>query len=165
MKSLIASIMVLGLVGLVVAAAVQAVTEASVAATVTVQNISVSVADGTVAYGTIGAGTSKSTLELSPVDIQTATNNGNVTENLNIRGQNSSPAGWTLAATAGANQYVHEFSKNSGGLWTALTTINQTLATGVASSGTQTFDLKITTPSSATDYTAQSVNVTVQATI
>jgi len=165
MKSFIASICILGLVGMAVGITVQGADEASVAATVTVQSISVSVSDGDVAYGILAAGGSKDTL--SPVDLQTATNNGNVTETFNIYGTVSSPAGWTLgSAASGASVYYHGFSKDSGSSWTALTTNPQELATGVvAGTGTQTFDLKITTPPSASDFTQQSVNVTVQATI
>lgn len=163
MKSLISTICILGLVGLVVGAAAQGVTEGNVSATVTVQNISVAVTDGTVAYGIIAAGASKDTV--TPSDLQTATNNGNVTETLNISGTNS--VVWTLAGTAaGATNYKHEFSKDrfvTAG--TALTLINQTLALGVAAGGSQTFDLKITTPPSASVFTEQSVNVIVQATI
>ena len=163
MKFLITTICILGLVGMVVGVAVQGADTGTVAATVTVQSISVTVTDGTVAYGIIVAGASKDTV--TPSDLQTATNNGNVTENLNIRGTNS--AAWILAATAsGATNYKHEFSKDrfatSG---TALTLVNQTLASSVAPAGTQTFDLKVTTPPSAANFTEQSVNVIVQATI
>lgn len=163
MKSLIASIAILGVVGMIVGAGVQAVTESSVAATVTVQNISVSVTDGTVAYGTLPVNTTKSTLVGDLNDLQTATNNGNVTETLNIKGSDS--ANWTLAATAGANQYKHEFSKDAFVTPTVLTTAYQTLQAGVAADGTQTFDLRITTPTSSTNFGQQSVNVTVQATL
>lgn len=165
MKSLISTICILGLVGMVVGVAAQGATEGNVTATVTVQNISVAVTDGTVTYGTLTAGASQKTNALSPVDTQTATNNGNVTETLNIRGTNS--AAWTLAAAAsGATNYKHEFSKDgfvTAG--TALTLVNQTLASGVAAGGNQTFDLQITTPPSAADFSPQSVNVIVQATI
>ena len=161
MKSLIATICILSLVGMVVGVVAQGADTASVAATVTVQNISVTVTDGTVAYGVMAAGASKDTL--SPADLQTATNNGNVTENFNIRGTDSGT--WTLGATAGSNVYVHKFSTNSGAAWTALTLVNQTLATGKAVGGTQTFDLQITTPTVSADYIEHSVNVTVQATI
>ena len=161
-KQFIASICILGLVGMVVATAVKAVDTASVGATVTVQNISVSVSDGVVAYGTLAVNTTKSTLAGELNDLQTATNDGNVTENFNIRGQNS--ANWTLGASAGADQYVHKFSTNSGTTWTALTTPGYlTLATGKTAGQTQTFDLQITTPTATTNYTQQSVDVTVQA--
>src|SRR3989339_877269 len=78
---------------------------ASVTATVTAQNVSVTVADGTVTYGTTSLGSSKNTVALS--DTQTATNAGNVTSQLNIKGQNSTA--WTLAGTAGSDIYVHKF--------------------------------------------------------
>ena len=162
-KQFIATLCILAVVGVGVGVGVEGAGEAGVGATVTVQNISVSVTDGTVEYGTLAVDTSKSTLASELNDLQTATNNGNVTETLNIRGTDSSA--WTLAGTADANQYVHEFSKDSGSNWTALTISNQELATGVAESGTQDFDLQITTPTSSTDYTEQAVNVTVQVTM
>lgn len=137
----------------------------TVSATVTTQNISVTVSDGTVAYGTLGSNTSKSTIASDLNDLQTATNNGNINEDLNIRGQNS--ANWTLAAVAGSDQYVHRFCTASCGTpptnYTALTTSYQTLATNRAPAATQTFDLQITTPNPSTVFTQQSVDVTVQA--
>lgn len=116
--------------------------------------------DGTVSYGALPVGTNKSTVDLS--DTQTAKNDGNVTENLNIRGQNST-CPWTLAATGGADQYAHEFSTNGGGLWTALTTSYQTLATGVAVNGTQAVDLRVTVPTSTNCFGSQAVDIVVQA--
>ena len=163
-KQFIATICILGLVGMVVGVAVKGATEAPVTATVTVQNISVTVTDGTVAYGTLAVNTTKSTLVGELADLQTATNNGNITENFNIRGTDSGT--WTLGAVAGSNVYVHRFSTNSGTTWTALTTPGYlTLATTKAVGGTQTFDLQITTPTVSADYIEHSVNVTVQATI
>lgn len=148
--------------GLVFTRDVWAATTATVTATVTVQNISVTVTDGSVAFGTLGNNSSAGT---NPADTQTATNNGNITEALNIKGQNST--GWTLAATAGSDQYVLKFCTATCGTaptnYTALTTNYQTLAASVAQSGTQTFDLYITTPNPSTVFTQQSVDVTVQA--
>lgn len=143
---------------------VSAASTGVVTATVTLQNVSVAVSDGTVNYGSLASSTSKDTTSSGLNDSQTATNDGNITEDLNIRGQNS--ANWTLAATAGTDQYAHKFCKancDTSPTWTALTTNNVSLATGVAMSGTQEFDLQITTPTSSTTYTQQSVNVTVQA--
>lgn len=51
-----------------------------VSATVTAQNISLSVSDGTISYGILAVATTKATVNLSPVDTQTVTNDGNVTE-------------------------------------------------------------------------------------
>jgi hypothetical protein len=138
---------------------------AVVAATVTPQNISVSVSDGSISYGTLGAGTAKSTITADLNDLQTATNNGNVTATLNIRGQNST--NWTLGGAAGVDTYVHQFCTATCSSpptnFTALTTSYQTLGTSIASSGTRTFDLRLTTPSSSSVTTQQSVDVTVQA--
>jgi len=161
-KQIIASICVLGLLGMAVGVVVQADVTGTVAATVTVQNISVAVTDGTVTYGVLAVNTSTSTVDVG--DTQTATNNGNDTQDLNIKGQDSTS--WTLGGSAGSDVYVHEFSTTSfaGGAGSPLTISYQTLATGVtAGTGTQVFDLKITTPTVSSSFSEQSVDVTVQA--
>ncbi len=141
---------------------VRAASTATVTATVTVQNISVTVTDGSVAFGTMASNASAGT---NGTDTQTATNNGNITENINIRGQNST--NWTLGTTAGSDQYILRFCIATCGTpptnYTALTTNYQTLASGITTTGNQTFDLYITTPNPSTVYTQQSVDVTVQA--
>ncbi len=133
---------------------------ASVTATVTVENIAISVSDGSITYGTLAAGASQDTVTLT--DPQTVTNDGNVAENFLIRGQDS--ANWTLEASAGTEQYKHEFSITATFPGTALTTSNQSLDTNIAVLGTTTLDLKITTPTVTAASTQQSVNVTVVAT-
>ncbi len=168
MKSFFATIGILSLIGMMVIGLAQAGTEATVAATVTVQNISVSVSDGTVVYGTLAVNATASTR--SPVDLQTATNNGNIAEKFNIKGMDAtgSTQTWTLAATAGSAQYIHGFCTSSCTTpptsYTALTTSYATLAASVAASGTQTFDLYINTPTATTDFTVHTVDVMVQAT-
>ena len=150
--------------------------ETAVTATVTVLNISITVSPGSVAYGTLAVNTTQDTRPGGVNATQTATNNGNVTENFFIRGSNSTPGNWVLAATNNVNQYVHEFCITGTGVspadpcdtsptFTALTTVNQTLVSGVAVGGTQKVDLKIITPTSSSDFTQQNVNVTVVATI
>jgi hypothetical protein len=136
----------------------------SVSATVTVQNVSVAVSDGTVTYGTLATSTTEDTTSGGLNDSQTAQNDGNVTIDLNIRGQDS--ANWTLAGTAGSDQYRHRFCTSNcdaSPTWTALTTNYQNLAQDVASSGTQVFDLELSTPTSSSNFSQQSVDVTVQA--
>ena len=167
-------IVVLG--GLLVGTGALATTTATVSATVTLQNISVTVSDGTVAYGTLAVNTSNNTvpgtggMNADAGDVQTATNAGNVAEDFNIKGQNSTD--WTLASSAGVDQYVQKFciascgtyASPTGGSFTALTTSYAALGAGnFAASGTQTFNLLLTTPTSSTHFTAQSVDVTVQA--
>jgi hypothetical protein len=161
MKSLITILSILIIVGLIVGSLIQAADTATITATVTVQNISLSVSDGSITYGTLAQNSSKSTCDLS--DTQTVTNNGNVAETFNIKGQNS--ANWTLGTTPGSDVYVHKFATSSCP-WTngtALTTSYQTMATNVAASSTVTLNLQITTPNPSTVFTEQSVDVTVQA--
>lgn len=167
MKINLSIISLVALSAMLVTMAAQAATTGTVTATVTVQNISVSVADGTVTYGTLSTSATADTTSTGLNDTQTATNDGNVTEDLNIKGQDS--ANWTLAGSIGSNQYKHEFCKVDTGdcdgtpVWNALTTNYAALKTGVTTSGTYLFDLKISTPSATTFYTSQSVDVTVQA--
>lgn len=162
-SALTASVVVFGGFGFVGAAST-----ANVTATVTVQNISVTVSDGNVTYGTLAVSTSRSTIASEENEMQTATNNGNVTEDLNIKGQNS--ANWTLAGTSGADQYVHKFCNDTAldcstpaTNYTALTTSYQTLGSSVASSGTVDFQLQITTPSTSSVFTEQSADIMIQA--
>jgi len=139
--------------------------EITTAATAAV--VSVSVSDGVVTYGIIAAGASKTTIDLA--DTQTLTNDGNITETFNIKGQNTA-CPWTLAATAGTDQYVHQFCKATDVScsspptnYTALTTVYQTFYTGVAAAGTRQLDLRVTTPATTSCFTSQSVDVTIQA--
>lgn len=140
---------------------------ADINATVTVQNIAVTVSDGNIAYGVLQAGGTKDTTISGVDDSQTATNTGNVTENFNIKGYNvSTGCSWTLAATQGSEQYFHKFCTtncDTSPTWTSLTTNYQTLATGVAVNDTTTFDLQIGVPSSTTCTSQATVTVTVQA--
>ncbi len=139
-----------------------------ICASVTTANISVSISDGIVTYGTLGQNATKSTLSGELNDMQTATNDGTVTETFNIRGQDS--VNWTLGTTAGSDIYVHRFCNDTANdctnpptNYTALTTSNQTLATGVTTSGTINFQLQINTPNPSSVFTQQSVNVIIQA--
>ena len=132
--------------------------------TVTLQNVSVTVADGAVNYGTQGTSTVVDTTSNGIDDSQTATNNGNVAVDLNLRGQDT--AAWTLAGSIGADQYRHRFCTttcDSSPSWTALTTNYQSLASSVNVSGNQVFDLEINTPSSTSSFTQQLADVIVQA--
>lgn len=168
MKRIIA-LVTLGLfLGSGVLVTVKAADEATVTATVTVQSVSVSVSDGSVSYGTLAASGTQSTLAAGVNDMQTATNDSNVTAALNIKGQNS--ANWTLAGTQAADQYFHKFCNDTdndctstSSNYTALTTNYQTLKASVSSTGTVDFQLQVGVPSSSTNYSSQSVDVIVQA--
>lgn len=167
----LAAALVVSAVPLVVGGRAFAATTGTVAATVTPQNISVSVSDGTVAYGTLDLSDSQDTTTGGVNDSQTATNDGNVNEDFNITSTHATGGTqWSLAATIGANQYKHSFCTatcDSSPTWTAITTAGsyQALAGTVTPSGTSVFDLMIETPSSTSDYVQKSITVTVQAVI
>ena len=170
MKSFLGFISILFLTGMAVSSVVHSATTASVTATVTARNVSVSVSDGSISYGNVNLGGTASTTPSGIDDSQTATNNGNVSADLNIIGTDS--ADWTLESSTGADQYTQAFCNtdacDSSPTWSlmqeaAYTTLSSsTLAT---STGTQIFDLRINLPSSSSSYDQQSVNVTVQAVI
>lgn len=160
---------------LVFASQALASSTSTVSATVTPQNISVSVADGTVAYGTVALSSSKDTTSGGTDDTQTATNDGNVAEDFNIKSSNATGGtAWTLAGSIGSDQYKHSFCNTGSGspdpcdtgpTWTAMTTSYQALGSNIAASGTSKFDLKIDTPSASTDFVQKTITVTVQAVI
>ncbi|MFH1827007.1 MAG: hypothetical protein ABH812_01065 [bacterium] len=131
----------------------------------TAVNVSVTLtSDGTVPYDIVALGGNKSTIDLS--DTQTAQNNGDVTENFNIKTSNATGGTqWVVGSSAGSDIYVHEFSINNGGQWTILTTADsyQSLTTGITTTSTQNFDLRITAPSTSTDYQEKTITVTIQA--
>lgn len=130
--------------------------------------VSVSISDGTVTYGMMPANTSKTTLPGELNDMQTATNDGNVTENFNIKTSNAvGGTQWTIGASPGTDVFVHQFSKDSGISWTAFTAADtyQTLTTGIVASGTQSFDLRITVPTASSDYQQKTITITVQAVV
>lgn len=146
------------------AVSVRAAQTADVTATVTAQNISVAVTDGAVSYGTVSTSATQDTTTSGVNDSQTADNDGNVTEDFNVRGFDT--AAWALAGTAGSEAYTHKFCTvdcDTSPTWTALTTSYQQLANDVADTGDQIFDLEIGTPTSTATYTQQTATVTVQA--
>ena len=131
--------------------------ESIVNASVTPAVLSVTVTPNTVDYGTVEL---DATGETPTPLFFTATNNGSITENIEIRGDDT--GAWTLEATAGANQYVHRASKNNFSPQTiVLTTSNQVLDTNVATSGTVTVHLNLDAPTSSTTAATQTAPVTV----
>lgn len=166
MKNFTSFIGILVLTGMVVSAAVMAADSADVTARVRVQNISVTVSDGFVDYGALPLSGDEDTTSNGINDSQTATNNGNLTEDFNIEGSDS--AAWDLHTSVGTDQYVHNFCTSNcdaSPTWTNLATSSYaTLATGITTSTPdQVFDLQILVPSATGDTNEQSVDVTVQA--
>lgn len=148
-----------------------AANSAAVNATVTAQNVSLSVIDGVVSYGTLGTGSSQNTTYATGIgDSQAAINNGNTSEDITLRGMNSTSigTGWTLAATAGSEQYSHKYCKTNcetSPSWIALTTNNALVFQNVSAGSTNSFNLQLGTPTSTTSFSEQAVNVTVMVSI
>jgi len=158
-KKILVGIGLLGLLGILVVPALAADT-ASVSATVTPRLISITVSPTSTDYGIMGTNESK----IAP-DTFTLTNDGNVVEDINIRG--TSTAAWTLSDTAiGSEQFMHK--ARVGATWiddasvVALATTNKLFIDNMAV-GSQNFRLKIYTPSSTAATAAQSTTVTLVA--
>ena len=147
-------------------AAVLAADTGTVTCTVMAQLVSVTVTDGNVTYGLVALNGEKDTTSTGVNETQTAANDGTTAEDFNIKSSDASGiTPWTLAGTAGANQFVHSFSTNGGSTWTVLTGNYQSMAANIAASANKTFDLKIHMPTSVTDAGGHTITVTVQAVI
>jgi hypothetical protein len=119
---------------------------------------------GTVSYGFVGIGNATSTVGTGFA--QTAQNDGNVVEKLNVKsGDAVNGTGWTLASSIGTDQFKHEFSTTTGSRWDVMpdSSTYATAIPSVAVSGTVSFDFRLTAPSASTDYQQKSITVTVQA--
>ena len=171
MKSFIASICILGLVGMVVGVAVQGADTGTVAATVTPRLLSVSVSPITVGYGVVDVpGVDKAPVTPTTDPVITATNDGNAAEKLNIKGANATGTSvlWTITTAAPGGSptynYNHKFGVSPYSIFTAMDTNYATLVASVAQGGTQDFRLRLSTPTDAgADYSVHSTTVTVQA--
>jgi len=157
----------LAIIGLLVVVGVNAATD-SVTATVTAQNVAVSLSQSSFDYGTIDNNTASSTLLLWGGAGIVATNDGNVNEDFDINGADT--ASWTLAGSVAENNYMHQFCNDTDDdcaspptNYTALTTSPATLKNTIAASGTCAFQLRLTTPNPSTVYTQQSASVTITA--
>ncbi len=132
--------------------------ESTVSATVTPAVLSVTVTPNSVDYGTVELGTADNIPTPSSF---TATNNGSITEDLEIRGADT--ADWALVSgVPRTDEYRHEASKDGFTTPIILTTLNQTLAAGVTT-GTPnvTVSLRLDAPSDTTTIVQQTAPVTV----
>ena len=139
----------------------KAQTESEVGASVTFQNVAVTISSGSVNYGTLAALGRQNTYALG--QSQVATNAGNVNSIFTIKG--TSTVAWSLAASTAANAYTHKFCTSACSTaptnYTALGYGYATLAGSVAAAGTSPFNLEIGMPTTSSSYTVQSPNVTV----
>ena len=161
-KALVASIAIVSLMAMLVGTAVMG---ATVTATVTAQNVAVSVTDGSIAYGIVnGSEDTTSSVTTGIDDTQVVSNDGNVPENFDIAGTNSTD--WQLGAAAGDATYEHAWCTSncdSSPTWSALSTSANSLATSVATSGTQAVDFQITVPTSNAGTNSENVDVNITA--
>ena len=134
--------------------------ESTVSATVTPAFVAVSALPTTVGYGVKVLG---STAQTPTPDNFVATNDGNITADFLIRGDNT--ADWGLGGTAADETYVHRASKDAFTTNTVLSTTNQSFQTGVAASGTVTVSLNMDLPTSSASTTEQTAPVIVVAII
>jgi hypothetical protein len=136
--------------------------------------ISISVSDGEVSFGTIEAFGSKTTYstDMPPVgDVQTVTNGGPNSVDVNIKGKNSiSSCVWTLAGSNGYNQYKLQACNATDSDCSApptnysdLSTSYQRLFSGLGSGSSKGFHLRLVMPTSTSCFDTQDVSVTVQA--
>ncbi len=137
--------------------------------------ISITLSQSSFDYGILDKNTTANTLSLFSGAGIVATNNGNVTEDFDVYGANTTGSGtnWTLdTANSTQDHYIHKFCNDTDNICTspptnysALTTSPATLKHTIATSGTAAFQLQITTPQAVTDYNQQSAVVTVQASL
>jgi hypothetical protein len=136
--------------------------------------ISISISDGEISFGTIEAFGSKTTYstDMPPTgDMQTVTNEGPNTVNVNIKGKNSiSSCVWTLAGSNGFNQYKLQVCNATDTDCSApptnyndLSTSYQRLFTNLGSGNSKGFHLRLVMPTSTSCFDTQDVSVTVQA--
>lgn len=178
MKSFIASILILAVVGMVVGVVATAADTGTVTATVCPKLISVNVSPSSVDYGIQAL--SATNLTPSPPSV-TLTNNGNVNETFSIKGGDATPSGagtnWTLAGTVAPDQYIHRSSPDNT-TFTPLTASYEVFAdtdtTKVTADsacdgttgdgGTKTLYLNMDTPTDTTTQDTFSAPVTILAT-
>jgi len=92
------------------------------------------------------------------------TNNGDITCKVQIKASDTTD--WTLASSAGYNQFVMKASTDGGSNWDlTLTTSYQDLFSSIPPTGTNwdTFDLQLIMPTSGDAETQQTITVTLQA--
>ncbi|MFH1505201.1 MAG: hypothetical protein ABIH08_07460 [Candidatus Omnitrophota bacterium] len=119
--------------------------------------LAVSVSGGTWAIGSAGMGAVKETSG----DTWTATNEGDVYSNIYIKADG---ANWSPGSSAGADTFILKY--DAAGSWSDPITNSGNgilLKQYLAASGTQTFDLRLTAPTSDTAGGEQSLTVTLTA--
>ncbi|KKW09588.1 MAG: hypothetical protein UY47_C0010G0007 [Parcubacteria group bacterium GW2011_GWB1_49_7] len=170
MKDFRFSILSGGMVAIVVFAVIwgqsaRALTEVTVAATVTATNLAVSVADGSIAFGSVALNTATTTVTAGN-DTQTVTNDGSDAA-LNVKSSNATGGTtWTLGTSAGSDIFKLEVSTTTGSTYMTLqaTDTYLTASSSMTSLLDQDLDFRFTTPTASTDFVEKSLTITVQVT-
>lgn len=142
-----------------------AASTATVGATVTAQNLSLSVSSGTITYGSVALNTSTTTV--GSTYTQVVTNTGS-TMVLNAKSSDATGGTtWTLdTSNATLDHYIHEVSTTTGSSYMKMPvadtyiTASSSFPTGAA---TQALDFRLTTPNTSSDFVEKSVTITLQA--
>jgi len=169
MKSLLVTICILGIVGMMIGTIAEG--GETVTATVTIGTVSVTVSPTSFGYGSVPYSGSKESFDSDLASHNISATVGTAITDLDIKGANT--ADWALdtVANIGANKYAHTFGVAADETTkvvsydsTALTTTfdSNYLVEGAAGSSVTWFGLKIYTPSSGV-ATVQSAAVTLQA--
>ncbi len=172
MKSLLATICILAMVGMMIGTIAKA--GDTVTATITIGTVSVTIAPTTFDYGTMPFSSTKASYDTAGVlaGKNISATVGTLVTDLDIKG--AVTTGWTTldATTPGVNTYVHKFATSTDetteptnsyvGLTTSFADPDK-LAAAVAAEGVVWFGLEISTPTSGV-ATQQSAAVTVLAT-
>lgn len=168
--SLFSIVSFLSFILLTSATGAQDVTDA-VDATVSVQNIALTVTDGSVTYGAIGTSSRKNTTTEATYgvdDSQTITNTGNVDEDFEIKG--IATASWAISDTAiDTDVYMHKWCTSDcdgTATWEPFDADYEFIVQDIPAEGadTQVFDLQVHSPSGTSHYETQEPDVTIRAT-
>ena len=137
---------------------------------VTAVNLSVSVSPGSWGIDNISEGAIESTFASGTQGYFIATNDGNTTENLNIKVAQSSPSGWTPSDTQGFDTFVMGHGQATGtgytteGTYTPISETGVSLISNLASTETHLFDLQFQAPTETDDGGVdQTITFTIEA--
>lgn len=168
MKSFLATICILVMVGMIIGVVVSADTEKQVTCTVTPVEVSISLSRYTTAYGSMVLNTSKSdpsgaiTVTAGTADVDVDFTGANATYNESGK-CGDGVCTWTLATSPAQDTYKHTVTIES--TETALTTSPQELISNLTGGTGKNFTLKIYTPTSGGTETEYGVSYSTTVTL
>lgn len=156
-KKIIQSFLFVGSFFFLLAVSISAGGQATIDATVTPVLISVATSFNSMSYGALALNTADN--PPSPDEAIMITQDGNVNEDISIRGDAaarvSGGGSWTLADTVGANQYVHKFGFGTSSdisSFSAMTMSDYKFVSGLAPNGTRFLKFRMSMPTSTSNY-------------